>query len=77
MEIKNLYTMQVFINDKSFECTPGTTLPEVLEANAIPTGNIAIAVDFNVPTGVKPYFKMVAKLSSSRQYREGERKDKS
>ena len=59
--------MQVFINDKSFECTPGTTLPEVLEANAIPTGNIAIAVDF----------KMVAKLSSSRQYREGERKDKS
>ena len=33
--------MQVFINDKSFECTPGTTLPEVLEANAIP-------VDFNV-----------------------------
>ncbi len=48
MEIKNLYTMQVFINDKSFECTPGTTLPEVLEANAIPTGNIAIAVDFNV-----------------------------
>ena len=45
MEIKNLYTMQVFINDKSFECAPGTTLPEV---NAIPTGNIAIAVDFNV-----------------------------
>ena len=40
--------MQVFINDKSFECAPGTTLPEVLEANAIPTGNIAIAVDFNV-----------------------------
>ena len=48
MEIKNLYTRQVFINDKSFECAPGTTLPEVLEANAIPTGNIAIAVDFNV-----------------------------
>ncbi len=48
MEIKNLYTMQVFINDKSFECAPGTTLSEVLEANAIPTGNIAIAVDFNV-----------------------------
>ena len=48
MEIKNLYTMQVCINDKSFECAPGTTLPEVLEANAIPTGNIAIAVDFNV-----------------------------
>ena len=48
MEIKNLYTMQVFINDKSFESAPGTTLPEVLEANAIPTGNIAIAVDFNV-----------------------------
>ena len=40
--------MQVFINDKSFECAPGTTLPEVLEANAIPTGNIAIAVDLNV-----------------------------
>ena len=40
--------MQVFINDKSFECAPGTTLPEVLEANAIPTGNIANAVDFNV-----------------------------
>ena len=40
--------MQVFINDKSFECTPGTTLPEVLAANAIPTDNIAIAVDFNV-----------------------------
>ena len=35
--------MQVFINDKSFECAPGTTLHEVLAANAIPTGNIAIA----------------------------------
>ena len=33
--------MQVFINDKSFECAPGTTLHEVLAANAIP-------VDFNV-----------------------------
>ena len=44
----NYQVMQVFINDKSFECAPGTTLPEVLEANAIPTGNIAIAVDFNV-----------------------------
>ena len=40
--------MQVFINDKSFECAPGTTLHKVLAANAIPTGNIAIAVDFNV-----------------------------
>ena len=40
--------MQVFINDKSFECTPGTTLPEVLAANAIPPDNIAIAVDCNV-----------------------------
>ena len=40
--------MQVFINDKAFECVHGTTLTEVLEANAIPTGNVAIAVDFNV-----------------------------
>ena len=40
--------MQVFINDKAFECAPGTMLPEVLEANAIPTDNGAIAVDFNV-----------------------------
>ena len=40
--------MQVFINDKSFECAPGTTLPEVLEANAIPTGNIAIAGDSKI-----------------------------
>ena len=44
----NYQVMQVFINDKSFECAPGTTLHEVLTANAIPTGNIAIAVDFNV-----------------------------
>ena len=44
----NYQVMQVFINDKSFECAPGTTLHEVLAANAIPTGNIAIAVNFNV-----------------------------
>ena len=37
----NYQVMQVFINDKSFECAPGTTLHEVLTA-------IAIAVDFNV-----------------------------
>ena len=72
--------MQVFINDKSFECAPGTTLHEVLAANAIPTGNIAIAVDFNViprPDWGKPYSKTAARLSLSRQYREDERKDKS
>ena len=40
--------MQVFINDKAFECVHGTTLTEVLEANAILTDNVAIAVDFNV-----------------------------
>ena len=40
--------MQVFINDKAFECAHCTTLTEVLEANAIPTDNVAIAVDFNV-----------------------------
>ncbi|WP_065220329.1 MULTISPECIES: sulfur carrier protein ThiS [Butyricimonas] len=40
--------MQIFINDKSFECPAGATLPEVLEANGIKTDNIAIAVDFSV-----------------------------
>ena len=40
--------MQVFINDKAFECVHGTTLTEVLESNAILTDNVAIAVDFNV-----------------------------
>ena len=67
--------MQVFINDKSFECAPGTTLHEVLAANAIPAGNIAIAVDFNViprPDWGKPYLKTAARLSLSRQYREDE-----
>ena len=33
--------MQVFINDKAFECVHGTTLTEVLESNAI-------LMDFNV-----------------------------
>ena len=70
--------MQVFINDKSFECAPGTTLHEVLAANAIPTGNIAIAVDFNViprPDWGKTVLKTAARLSLSRQYREDERKE--
>ena len=40
--------MQVFINDKAFECPAGATLPEVLEVNNIKTDNIAIAVDFSV-----------------------------
>ena len=40
--------MQIFINDKVFECPAGATLPEVLEANNIKTENIAIAVDFSV-----------------------------
>ena len=40
--------MQISINDKTFECQTGTTLPEVLEANHIKTENIAVAVDFNV-----------------------------
>ena len=40
--------MQISINDKTFECQDGCTLPEVLEANNIKTENIAVAVDFNV-----------------------------
>ena len=40
--------MQIFINDKVFECPAGVTLPEVLEANDIKTDNIAVAVDFSV-----------------------------
>ena len=65
--------MQVFINDKAFECVHGTTLTEVLESNAILTDNVAIAVGltlFPVQTGEKRYFKMVARSSLSRQYRE-------
>ena len=40
--------MQISINDKTFECHAGATLPEVLEANNIKTENIAVAIDFNV-----------------------------
>ena len=40
--------MQVFINDKAFECPAGATLLEVLEGNDIKTDNIAIAIDFSV-----------------------------
>jgi len=40
--------MQVFINDKPFECAAGMTLAEVLEASGIATENAAVAVDFEV-----------------------------
>lgn len=40
--------MQVFVNDKTFECSPGMTLAEILEANSIKTDNVAVAIDFNV-----------------------------
>lgn len=40
--------MQVFINDKVFECPAGSTLAAVMEANNLKTENIAVAVDFSV-----------------------------
>ena len=40
--------MQIFINDKAFECPEGATLRQALEANGIETSHVAVAVDFTV-----------------------------
>lgn len=40
--------MQVFINDKAFECEESATLRETLENNGINTEHVAVAVDYTV-----------------------------
>ena len=40
--------MQVFINDKAFECPEGATLRQALEANGVETIHVAVALENTV-----------------------------
>lgn len=40
--------MQVYINDKAWECPENATLKEALEANGVETSHVAVAVDYAV-----------------------------